>query len=351
MSRAQLTINARNLFKKYGFITSNQFQFRGVWDSYRVFDEVHNKFIRYRYKNFIDDVQSGRVQEVDPFIHYLQSPATGGDSIRSSDKLERFTRNFPMDRFKHESKEVRELTMKKVQQFRSDTAPKKINKLLDVEAVEIKRKDNDIDDKSSLYAIISIIYNISEQYYPNHNVSLQVYYRPNNYRDYLFPSHHYLEEETIALLENLINHLWYGADLTILDDSDKYMLNTWNEWDSMMIYFEENIQNIKNELDKPVLAKGQRRAGAKWGWINTTSIDLSRYGIFNTFDPQNYRYPCFIHALQHSNTLSNSELEYVKSVINTRNFPIDNIKLICEKLDISISSLFLPITVQKPITL
>ena len=242
-----------------------------------------------------------------------------------------------MDKFRLESEEIRRLTMEKVQRFRSDVAPKKINPLGSVNAVVIKNRDDEIEDKSSLYAMISIIYAVSEQYYPNHKVVLEVNYKPNKYRDYLFPSHHHLDDETIALLQNLINHLWYGAELTITDDSDKYMLNTWNEWESMSIYFEEDRQNITNKLDTPVLAKGQRRAGAKWAWINTTSIDLSRYGIFNTFDPQNYRYPCLIHALQQSNILTDSELEYVKSVMNTRNFPTDNIKYISEKLNISLA--------------
>ena len=81
----------REQFKKYGFIPSNSFKFRGVYYSYRVFDEVHNKFTRYMYKNFLDDIASGKVQPVDPFIHYLQSPATQGQSLRNSDKYYYYT--------------------------------------------------------------------------------------------------------------------------------------------------------------------------------------------------------------------------------------------------------------------
>ena len=338
MSSIQLTIEAQNKFKKYGFIPSYSFKWRGPWHTYRVFDEVNNKFVMYRYKDFDDDVRSGKVQPVDPFLHYLQSPTTQGDSLRSSDKLERFTRDFPYLPFGYESEEIRRLTMKKVQQFRSEIAPKRINKLDDVEAAVIKHKDNEIEDKSSLFAMISILYAVSENYYPHHKVVLEVRYRPNPYRDYRFPSHHYLDnDETVPLLHNLINSLWYGDEPIIIDKSGEYILDTWNSWDSMLFYFQEDRQNVKNPLDNPVLAKGQRRAGAKWAWINTTSIDLSRYGIFNTFDPQNYRYPCLIHALEQSKILTNSELEYIKSVMNTRNFPTDNIKNISEKLNISIA--------------
>ena len=69
MSVAQMTANAREMFKKYGFIPSNSFKYRGHYYSYRVFDEVHNKFVRYSLKDFQDDIKSGRVQEIDPFLH------------------------------------------------------------------------------------------------------------------------------------------------------------------------------------------------------------------------------------------------------------------------------------------
>ena len=50
--RAQQTKDAKDLFIKYGFMPSNNFKFQGVHKNYRVFDEVHNKFIKYKFRNF-----------------------------------------------------------------------------------------------------------------------------------------------------------------------------------------------------------------------------------------------------------------------------------------------------------
>ena len=147
------TDQARELFTRYGFRPSSSFKFRGVYYSYRVFDEVHNKFRRYSLKDLQDDVRSGRVQPIDPFLHFLQSPATAGDSLRNSDKLERFTRNFPMDKFAMESEGIRRATMEKAQAFRAEIAPKKINKLSDVEPVTIKCKEGDDDENKSTYLL------------------------------------------------------------------------------------------------------------------------------------------------------------------------------------------------------
>ena len=166
----------------------------------------------------------------------------------SVEQLERFTRNFPIDEFRHESEQIRRETMEKVQQFRAGIAPKIINDLGDNEAAKIKARGIDDIDKISLYTMFYIIYDFSEEYYPNHKVALRLKYK---YRHYIVSSYHRINVETITSLNNLIKSLWYGefgnssnclqnysfAD-NIPDDSDKYKLATWTAWDSMSLYFE-----------------------------------------------------------------------------------------------------------------
>ena len=72
MRRTQ-TEQARNMFLRYGFMPCKTFRFQGNNKNYRVFDEVNNKFIKYNYGNFLKDISSGKVVEVDPFLHVLQS--------------------------------------------------------------------------------------------------------------------------------------------------------------------------------------------------------------------------------------------------------------------------------------
>ncbi len=150
-------------------------------------------------------------------------------------QLERFTKNFPMDEFRHESEQIRRETMEKVQQFRVEIVPKIINDLGDNEAAKIRARGIEDIDKISLYTMFSIIYDVSEEYYPNHKVALRLKYK---YRNYIVSSHHRINVETITSLNNLIKSLWYGEFDNIPDDSDKYKLATWTAWDSMSLYFE-----------------------------------------------------------------------------------------------------------------
>ena len=166
----------------------------------------------------------------------------------SVEQLERFTKNFPIDEFRHESEQIRRETMETVQRFRVAIAPKIINDLGDNEAVKIKARGIDDIDKISLYAMISIMYDISEEHYPNHKVALKLKYK---YRNYIVSSYHRINIETITTLNNLIKSLWYGEfdnssnclqncrfARNIPDDSDKYKIATWTAWDSMSLYFE-----------------------------------------------------------------------------------------------------------------
>ena len=333
--RAQQTKDAKNLFIKYGFMPSNNFKFQGVHKGYRVFDEVHNKFITYKYRNFLSDIQTGRVKEVDPFLHTL-SVANNQNMARPAnanvDRLTRYTLYFPIDTFREEPANVRTETMRKATQLKSQASVKH-----HPDHIHIRRRYDDFEDKTSIYAVIDTLYVISNFNWKNTKITLNINFRMNNpIHDYLFPDIYYINEDTIKMLENLIKNLYYGDEIIIQDESERYKFQSMREWDSMDIIFDEDPnQTVINRLDNPNIER-RRRAGAKWAWINTTPIDLSRYGIFNTYDKNNYRFPCFVHALEQSGILTLSEIEFVKSVINTVSFPIDNIKLICEKLNISI---------------
>ena len=340
--RAQRTNEARNLFMKYGFMPSISFNFQGTHKNYRVFDEVNNKFVSYKFQNFLNDIKTGKVQEVDPFLHSLNvhtNRIQGPNQPVFVDRLTRYTRYFPIDIFRTESANVRNLTMQKATNFKRMANPR------NPQDIEVRRAYDTDQDKSSIYAIIDAIYVISTfDYDKDINIVINVDFRmDNNIHDYHFPDIYYINEETVIMLENLIKNLFYGEDIAELDASDKYKLLSIKEWEKITIFFDKDErQKVFNRLNNPNIKKilnqpaRRRRGGAKWLWINTTPIDLSKFGIFNSFDKNNYRFPCFIYALEQSGVLTSSEIEYVKSIINTRTFPIDHVKLICEKLDISI---------------
>ena len=332
--RAAQTNNAKNLFIKYGFMPSNNFTFQGIHKGYRVFDEVNNKFVNYKYRNFLNDIKTGKVVEVDPFLHTLTVANRQRTQPRQvhTDRLTRYTEYFPIEQFKQEPRAIRAETMRKATELKKQASVRN-----HPDHIHIRRRNDEFEDKSSLYAIIDALYVISSYDWGNTKITLNVNFRMDNpIHDYHFPDIYYINKETVEMLENLIKNLYYGEEIIIQDKSDSYKFQSMREWESIDIVFDEDAkESMVNRLTNPNVER-RRRAGAKWAWINTTPIDLSRYGIFNTYDKNNYRFPCFVYALEQSGVLTLSEIEFVKSVINTRSFPIDNIKLICEKLNISI---------------
>ena len=75
-----------------------------------------------------------------------------------------------------------------------------------------------------------------------------------------------------------------------LTDSSTAALFSLVAWESMTIMFNPLTANDRVlMLDGPKLnpTKRRRNAGAFWRYLNKSDIDLSRFGIFKTFDPVN----------------------------------------------------------------
>ena len=196
--RAKQTENARALFERYGFMPTRTFRFQGIHKNYRVFDEVNNRFINYKYQNFLNDVQTGKIKEVDPFLHTLSvanAPSAKYPRQSTADRLTRYTNYFPIETFKKEPANIRADTMKKATELKAQCNPKK-----HPESILINRTGDNDKDKASIYAIIDTLYVISSFNWKNVKISLQVYFRVDNaIADYHFPQIYYINEDTIAL--------------------------------------------------------------------------------------------------------------------------------------------------------
>ena len=338
------TESARELFEKYGYMPPADFEYRGYNKKYRVFDEVHNKYTTFTYRTLLNRIKSGKVQPVDPFLHTIfrdyDARTDLFPTLSFSDRLATFRDNLKkfVPKFEFEPVDIQIKTMEKAKELhRLTLKPIPQN-------AEIQRKHDDIEDKSAIYAVVETLCAISQYTYENYKVVLEIQYDDPEL-PFLYPHYFTINSETLKRLEELINYLFYGVPIPHIDDSDKYTLYSLNNWVVMTIWFERWNNKHKNRLDDPAsrapviepeMQRNQRRHGAKWAWINKTSIDLSRYGIFNKFDEKNYKYSCFVYALEQSQVLTSAEIEYVKSVINTKSFPMDHIEKLCKTLNISI---------------
>lgn len=69
-------------------------------------------------------------------------------------------------------------------------------------------------------------------------------------------------------------------------------------------------------------------------------LDLSIFGIYHNEQEANYNDNCFIHAAVESKLFTNEEIDLMRSMINTRYIPRDDVKYIAEVLNVQIDTYY-----------
>jgi hypothetical protein len=109
------------------------------------------------------------------------------------------------------------------------------------------------------------------------------------------PEYRYINQNTIHLLELLLQSgLITDANLGHSDyaDSDKAVMFAGRHWDEMQLVFLKNEEQIREFDNIPRLGAGL------FPYILTEPCaDLSKFGIYDTFDPSNYGVNCVLEAL------------------------------------------------------
>ena len=313
-----------NRLARYGFtIIEPNFQYRNNKQRIRVHDDIMDRDRVTTINNLQQLIRRGRIAEVDPFLHALNRTDTSTLTLPTNDALTRKILKFAetqIPQFLNESRDVQKRSIKTAQRLLSTAAQ--------AQNTTITRTHDPTTDRISLYAFIDTVYKVAamSERFSRHRVTLNI--KANGIDTYLF-----INENTIGMLNDLIEHVYFGEPLHELTDSSTAALFSLVAWETMTIMFNPLTANDRVlMLDGPKLNPTRRRrnAGALWRYLNKSDIDLSRYGIFKTFDPVNYKYSCFVYALQQSGQFTPEEIELINDCINTRAFPCDTIKKICQ---------------------
>ena len=84
--------------------------------------------------------------------------------------------------------------------------------------------------------------------------------------------------------------------------------------------------------------KRPTKAGAYFPYYNLNDeLDLSMFGIYHKYDNIDYSDNCFIIASINSHLFTNEEIEFMRSLVNTRYLPRDDLKFIAELFNVGIS--------------
>ena len=258
------TQQARDLFNKYGYMPTDNFEFVGINKKYRVLDEVKNRYTDMSFNTFMRRIRLNKESEVDPFLHSLYAPAPVRNAPITS-RLAKYTENFPWEKFKQESPEIRMLTMRKASDFKQKALPSNRRK------IKVKRLDNEIEDKASLYAIIDTIFAIAKTVYREYKITLSIWYTVDSLNGpWEFPNMFVINKKSEEEIKEIIKQVWYGMNINkqYRKDTDEYILYNLSDWSKITIEFTKTENDPPNRLDQPAMA-GRRRAGAKWAWITS----------------------------------------------------------------------------------
>ena len=336
MPRRLNTEEVRQRFAQYGFtVIDPNFQYRNNKQQIRVRDDINNTERNITLNNFSALIRRGRLAEVDPFLHALNQTDTLMLPGMTSEerRIQRFASN-QIPQFSNESLVVQRQAI--------NTAEQMIRQALRGHDVSIVRTNDPTTDRTNLYAFIDTVYNVAEHAERMKNKRITVEISANGVDSYLF-----INDNTIGMLNDLIEHVYFGAPVRELTDSSTAALFSLVMWQSMSIRFHDLIVEDTNTLNGPKIKRRQRNAGAFWRYLNMSDIDLSKYGIFKSFIPENYKYSCFVYALQQSGRFTDEEIDLINDSINTRAYPCDTIKKLCElfEFSITVSNIYYYVTV------
>ena len=310
-------------FLQYGYVVPANFKHKTVRTPVHVYNEVTNKKEWLSVAQLNHGVASGKIVEVDPFIDWLYSQS--GPMIRNSSSLDDYVENFPFDRFREESPIIQQRTFDLAKRLKERTER--------YQNIKVRRTNDPDDDRVALYAIIDVLYSISEKDMDNYHVVFKVSTGNSEMNPDVY---WYINNSTVSRLKNIIDHIYYGADKQKYGTSFEILDFNLQAWDTLEVLFEPR-KSKPNRLENPAQERA-RRQGGMWGFLNTSpGIDLSRYGIFSQWNKDNYEYGCFVQAMENSGVLSPAEIAQLKTMVITRHFPCDQIRFICEKFHIQIN--------------
>ena len=282
MSKRLSTKDVKELFEKYGYSLSDDFKYKNNTTKYKVYDNYTNKYENLNLKQLQYRINKGR-SEYDIFNDFY--------NIAISDEE-------PIVKNKSNNNKI------------INTITKDLIKKLLLQK-DFTYNVNHNNDNIMLYALMFSIRNVGPKI--NKKIRMTVYDDNNN------PVYYYGNQNTVNFLYNIIN-----------DNDHEYSDSNTAALDKF-----KNIKSIKFEFVD--IGKGKRVGGGFFSYINTTDIDLTKFGIFNDIKNDYINEPCLIQSFIASNIFTDNEINMLKSFINTRTIPLEQLKYISDLLKVHIN--------------
>lgn len=126
-----------------------------------------------------------------------------------------------------------------------------------------------------------------------------------------------LTADTIQYFQDLLNE----EAPQEMSDSQSDVFDKYTDWESIEFSFDIN----------------PKAQGGFFPFLNKTSLDLSKYGIFKEIIDSNYSTNCFIQAIKNSDIFTPSEIDLIQSTIKTRVIKVEDLQTLADLLNCQIT--------------
>ena len=306
MPKRFTTEEVRARFTSAGLIPDNNFQYKNNKQRYRVFDILNNKYTNMSLQTLEYNIKKGHR----PLWEEIPLPDTtaAGTPARTPARtgLERFI-NKHQGTFQELPAEIQQDTYNTYQQLRS--------KIMRQQEFVYTFSPEDFQQTSQMRAtIMALNDSLAKILSRGNTIRLKITTASGHERYF------HINPTTLADLWAIFRDV--EPDFSVEDSAGNFALDTLN------------ISNITFSFPKQ--AQGRQVAAGFFPFINTTPVDLSRYGIYNSPVDPRIAEPCILTAFRNSNIMTQEELAELQEMIKTREFPQTYLQNIAEHFNLKI---------------
>ena len=310
MPKRFTTEEVRARFTSAGLIPDNNFQYKNNKQRYRVFDILNNKYTNMSLQTLEYNIKKGHRplwEEIPlPDTPTAGTPAAETPAAPARTGLERFI-NKHQGTFQELPAEIQQDTYNTYQQLRS--------KIMRQQEFVYTFSPEDFQQTSQMRAtIMALNDSLAKILSRGNNIRLKITTASGHERYF------HINPTTLADLWAIFRDV--EPDFSVEDSAGNFALDTLN------------ISNITFSFPKQ--AQGRQVAAGFFPFINTTPVDLSRYGIYNSPVDPRIAEPCILTAFRNSNIMTQEELAELQEMIKTREFPQTYLQNIAEHFNLKI---------------
>ena len=292
-------------FISAGFIPDNKFKYKNNKSKYRVYDILNNKYTRISLQQLDYNIKKGHR----PLWEALPIPDAVEDNqnTTSNDPLQRFIKSHSkQESFQQLPIELQQETFTNYQNLR--------HKIMRKQPFSYNFGQTESQQTSQMRAVIMALNDSLSKIMPRYSIRLKITTTNNNERYF------HINPTTLSDLWAIFKDV--EPDFSVEDSAGNFALESLN------------IANI--EFNFKPHKQGKQVAAGFFPFKNTSTIDLTKYGIYSSTNALRITEPCIITAFRNSNILTQDELNQLNEMINTRVFPQVYLKHIHEHFHINI---------------